>query len=428
MGAGKSSAAIRYMNEHARDKRFIYITPFLEETERIQQACPKLKFVLPNQDKTHTGVSKSAILKELLASGRNVSISHALFSICDRDTISVIRDAGYTIIIDEVLEVLEQHAASNFEVTLFKDAGYLIGGGECVDGEYEYYTWADDKPIPPGSLGTIALLARCHKLTNVANKIEGDKRTFFYWSLHEDLLKVAEDTFILTYLFNGSPMKGYLEINGMEYDIIGVEHRADGSYHFSDRPTLPALAGQLKDLIHVVEHDKLNQIGDSEFALSSSWYKEARTHKRTGNLDRIRKDLHNYFRNIAPKGSASEDRMWCAFKGVTEYLRGPGYSHADVPVTSRATNKYRNRYVCAYCANIFLNPAISAYFKRNGVAINEDLYALSNLVQWIFRSAIRDGKEIWLYIPSKRMRTLLQNWLNELYEASLQQQEGGVAA
>ena len=43
--------------------------------------------------------------------------------------------------------------------------------------------------------------------------------------------------------------------------------------------------------------------------------------------------------------------------------------------------------------------------------MEEDAYALSELIQWIFRSAIRDGKEIWLYIPSKRMRNLLIDWI-----------------
>ena len=34
MGSGKTSAAINYINQH-HDKRFIYITPYLDEDERI---------------------------------------------------------------------------------------------------------------------------------------------------------------------------------------------------------------------------------------------------------------------------------------------------------------------------------------------------------------------------------------------------------
>ena len=38
------------------------------------------------------------------------------------------------------------------------------------------------------------------------------------------------------------------------------------------------------------------------------------------------------------------------------------------------------------------------------------------MVQFIFRSAIRQGEAINLYVPSKRMRTVLKNWLNDEYE------------
>ncbi|MNR36774.1 hypothetical protein D3C85_1547400 [compost metagenome] len=48
--------------------------------------------------------------------------------------------------------------------------------------------------------------------------------------------------------------------------------------------------------------------------------------------------------------------------------------------------------------------------------MDQTLYALSEMVQFIWRSRIRDGKEINLYIPSKRMRELLKEWLNDEYE------------
>ena len=46
-----------------------------------------------------------------------------------------------------------------------------------------------------------------------------------------------------------------------------------------------------------------------------------------------------------------------------------------------------------------------------GVNIDEDEWALSELIQWLFRSCIREQKDINIYIPSKRMRSLLIKWL-----------------
>ena len=51
--------------------------------------------------------------------------------------------------------------------------------------------------------------------------------------------------------------------------------------------------------------------------------------------------------------------------------------------------------------------------KKKGVNIDEETWALSELIQWLFRSAIREENEINIYIPSKRMRNLLQEWLEK---------------
>ena len=56
MGRGKSSAAIRYMNRYKDSKRFLYITPYLDEVGRI---CERCDFDQPDSDH----MSKSTELK-----------------------------------------------------------------------------------------------------------------------------------------------------------------------------------------------------------------------------------------------------------------------------------------------------------------------------------------------------------------------------
>ena len=46
------------------------------------------------------------------------------------------------------------------------------------------------------------------------------------------------------------------------------------------------------------------------------------------------------------------------------------------------------------------------------IKVDENSYALSELLQWIWRSQIRNGEPITIYIPSKRMRESLKNFLN----------------
>ena len=62
--------------------------------------------------------------------------------------------------------------------------------------------------------------------------------------------------------------------------------------------------------------------------------------------------------------------------------------------------------------DLYMVPVVKMFIESRGVKVDQDQYALSALVQWIFRSAIRDGKPINLFIPSERMRGLLLDWLN----------------
>ena len=104
-------------------------------------------------------------------------------------------------------------------------------------------------------------------------------------------------------------------------------------------------------------------------------------------------------------------------------LTGKGYTNGFLSYNIRATNEYRKRTCLAYCVNVFFNPFMKNYFLAYGVEVQEDVYALSEMIQWIWRSAIRDGEEIWVYIPSNRMRSLLENWLDDLANGGSDERE-----
>ena len=83
----------------------------------------------------------------------------------------------------------------------------------------------------------------------------------------------------------------------------------------------------------------------------------------------------------------------------------------------RASNEYRERTAVAYLVNKYFNPFIKNFFTSNGIKVDEDGYAISEMLQFLWRSGIRDGKRITVYIPSSRMRNLLINWIEEqIYE------------
>ena len=93
---------------------------------------------------------------------------------------------------------------------------------------------------------------------------------------------------------------------------------------------------------------------------------------------------------------------------------GGRYRGSFLSLTARATNRYRDRTVVAYIANRFIDPNVLKFFADEGITIDTDEFALSEMLQFIWRSAIRDGKKITVYIPSKRMRELLIAWINQM--------------
>ena len=61
-----------------------------------------------------------------------------------------------------------------------------------------------------------------------------------------------------------------------------------------------------------------------------------------------------------------------------------------------------------------MNVNEKSFYKKYGIEVDEEMYALSIMLQWIWRSAIREGQEINIYIPSSRMRTLLLDWMDKV--------------
>src|SRR5699024_4565654 len=82
-----------------------------------------------------------------------------------------------------------------------------------------------------------------------------------------------------------------------------------------------------------------------------------------------------------------------------------------LPLNARATNEYRNRTAVAYVYNRFMNPMEKSFFYSRGISVNEDMLAQSDLIQFLFRGCIRNNEVMNCYIPSKRMRELLYDWL-----------------
>ena len=127
-------------------------------------------------------------------------------------------------------------------------------------------------------------------------------------------------------------------------------------------------------------------------------------------MTQLKNNMRNYFSNIlkAKEGTI----LWTTYKDYKGKLKGAGNSNGFIACNVRATNNHSETYNLAYMLNRYLHPHIVNFFRQNDIVVDQDLYALSELVQWIWRSRIRNRQPINIYIPSMRMRELLTDWLD----------------
>lgn len=401
MGSGKSSAAINYMNSH-KDKKFIYITPYLTETERISRECKDLHFIKPSNKLKEYEFSKSKHTTALIKAGYNISTTHQAFKGYTPETLDYIKEQGYTLIIDENVSILEEFNFHPADLQVMVDAGY-------IKEENGIYSLAKD-----GYTGVLfkemMYLLKSRELIS----IEENSQKLYFWSLPPDLLTSFEEVFILTYIFKSQSLKYFMDIYKIPYTYIGIERTSNGGYKFGDYPGyVPEYVHHLKEKLHILENKKLNDIGSEYYALSKSWYE----HKAEG-ITQLKKNISNYYNNIW-RDVPADRKMWGSYNGAMNKIKGKGYTKAFVTFNERATNEYKERDCLVYVANIFMNVNEKQLYAKHGIQVDDDMYALSIMVQWIWRSAIRDGNEVNLYIPSKRMRTLLINWVNSFDEGGV---------
>lgn len=386
-GKGKTSFAIQYMNEEIFD-RFIYITPFISEQDRVVKSCYNREFKKPNE-KMGKG-SKTNHFYELVKEGYNITSTHSLFKGLSKDIIEEIENEEYILILDEVMDVVENLDISKYDIQMLLNEKVIE-----VDSENKV-SWIDNEYYG--------------KFLYLKNSIRnGDvylfDNTLILWTFPCEIFKAFKEVYVLTYMFDGQVQRYYYDLNNLQYEYKSVTKNDNNKYALCEY--VKTNGSEYKDLINIYE-GKLNDIGEKKTALSKSWYIKA---SKKEVMKKLKNSTYYYFKRVLK--SKSKSNMWTCFEDYKTQCRGEGYTKGFISCNARATNDFKDRTNCAYLINRFYNPMINRFFIDKNIIIDEDVWALSELIQWLFRSGIRDGKEINLYIPSKRMRELLINWLNE---------------
>lgn len=408
MGAGKSTWLINHLNNEYTDinkrtpgnppRKFIVIVHDLSEVDRFSKACPALDF----KDPQPVYGRKLYGLQQLVEAGENIVTTHALFKLLTPEVVNSIRSYGYTLMVDEVLTTVETYndLVDKDRDLLFK-AEYVV-----IEENTDRLRW---NTLKHGDY-TAGRFNDIRKLCEIGSLVYFNDTTLI-WEFPSEFLQAFKQIYVFTYMFEGSLMSAYLKSQGFDYEIKSVSKDMKGliDHQEVDESEIKA---RIRGLINIYE-GSMNDIGKTPHRghgtskpLSSGWYGRANSTK----LLKIKSSTQNFFKKIS--STPAEHNMWTVFRRMSKKLKGARYARQWTPLNLKATNDLIDKQALAYLCNLFPNVSISNYFKSREIPMSADMYALSELVQWIWRSQIRRGDPIHLFIPSQRMRELLIDWLN----------------
>lgn len=397
MGSGKSTWAINHINQNP-DKKFLCIVPLLSECERFKE-----KTDIDIIDPEKWG-SKWKNFRWLVENDKNIVTTHSLIKMMDLDMLELLKSKNYVLMIDECLDVLDTYKIS-------KDDLKIIFNEKLVSlDEDGFLVWNEERKPYKGVYGDIKRLCSFKSLMGFKKENSDELARIIMWNFPVDFFKCFDESYIFTYLWEGSIQKFYFDIHGIKYEKYMLDY---------DRQLIPHCKEieyekrkNIVDLINIYD-GKFNKIGmkiGKSNPLSKSWYEDKRKKNRSI-FSQLKNNTENYFRTVTK--TKSIDNMYTVFKPYCKYVKGEGYTKGFVSCNARGTNEFKNKKSLAYLINFFMSPDIKQFVEHYHIEFDDNLFSLSALLQWIWRSQIRDGKSIDLYIPSERMRELLKIWINE---------------
>lgn len=380
------------------------------------------RFKIPNTNNKFN--SKLESLEFMVNNGFNISSTHKLFSLLTPTIASKFISKGYTLVIDESLScwnnlslfdsfqddkrVMSEEEKTDQKVSAIsktdKEVFGLIATGSIVVDPIGLLHWDTDSSYTP----TPNMLHYGLKMLCDMKQLYLSNGKVVFWELTADIIKSFKEVYIGTYMFEYSMMSHYMDVHDLEYEVI----------KFGNTPSF------YKQYMDIVK-GKINDVGDGKFALSYSKLEGKTRLKESTKETRqiLKKNLDNFFKNRCKTGK--EFNLWTTYIDAKPSIMNSRCNVNFVPYNIKATNEYRHCTSVAYLVNNFPNTFLVAMIsKRNSKRkFNQDMWALSEMLQMIFRSAIRgdknksdESRHIKLYIPSQRMRNLLESWLNNEFE------------
>lgn len=426
MGIGKSASLMDLVRFHNRGfdpepRRFIVFVPTIRE--RDERYGPKLDL------KSSATPPYNKSILELIRNGENIVTTHALWSIFNDETIHAFHNSEYKYValFDEV-------------PPLFRD---VVGTGHRLDepaGNIRFGP-ADIKLMQQTGMirvqnGTIHFNRECeyaksdkdYKVFNAIKNLSysctlypfGEKDGLFTSIIafaRRELFSCFRECWFYSYMTYGSMLHNYCAMNHIDMEYYHIDdgrmiRNPNGNY-------VETYPKGIENLV-ILDDKPFNM----DASLSKTWYSRASKDASQTGLKELKKKFRNAYQFMKEHGVRSDSFMFTTFNAYKDMLQSNGRYYPSLlrflPCNTKATNSYQNCTGVAYLCNRFFDVTCTKFLEQRAEAeknpelkFNNDNYALSELVQFVWRSNVRvreSSQPVYVWIPNKRMRTLLQDF------------------
>lgn len=227
----------------------------------------------------------------------------------------------------------------------------------------------------------------------------------FIIHIRPEMWSLFESVTVLSYRVKYSIFRAYCNLYQLPLDYYHVSRDSDTFVegYVEKKPKGCKRLCICKDYLETFRNEEVNIKG-----LSYSWYNKT----NTKGIKTLRSYMDKCIRN-KPFGTI----LWTTYKPKKEALKIPKHGLNDknwIACNTKATNDYKDRTAVIYGINRYMSPFKASFWQSQGIPIDMDNWSLNELIQFLWRSNLRDtysSDTVYVYIPSDRMRGLLEEWL-----------------
>lgn len=428
-GTGKTTALIKELAEWDASKHrpVIVVTPRLSEVKRIINGAPSANIAQPDDENGNT--TKTNSMEALLAAGRNIACTHALY-VKLRKMAQEGNLSGHRMVIDECPTPIE--LAPTITKSAFKNE--IEGKGLAHVDEVTGLVTPTDLWMERAAMGGKNSFSKQYVLAAMGRLLVTPDRDLLMMAIPVEMLLAPASLTILTYLHEGSLIAAYLDKLGVKYGVkrwtgeaewirrqkelitvetfelpcIRVKTNQHGYKHTTMRlsfsgqtkkATDAALRALSNKLMNMQKRGPLKDVPKENIMVTSAgdvWFDD-------GTGEGGRQKCGPLSRNTGPMG-----RWTYGADTATWNVKG-GWTWV-----SNLTRGVNDHIHCSHAIYLFdqhPNPVLCKFLDKKPHEWGVD-YARTEFVQWLYRSRVRLGEPVTVYVPSERMRNIVIDWLS----------------